>query len=100
MALFLADEGRDFHLQLEESKIWRLKFIQREGFTKELTIQNANDDHVCKACKELAGRKFLLEEEIKNPHLPCKECSSDIFDIGGFCRCSYVEIPNLDYFNY
>ncbi len=57
--------------------------LRRIGLGR-LTIKtsNANDDHVCSACKELSDKKFT--DILSVPELPLLECTCEFG-----CRCMY-----------
>lgn len=52
----------------------------------------ANDD-ACEACKKISGKKYTLEDALKEMPLPCK-CTKKIFSKApeGLCRCFYISI--------
>jgi len=56
------------------------------GVTKYVEISSACDGASCQACNQLNGKRFLLKDELRNPKLPVKNCTSS------FCRCCYLPV--------
>lgn len=47
-------------------------------------------ENTCKACLALDGKRLLVEDELRNPTLPVKNCNGGYWK--GHCRCCYVAV--------
>jgi len=56
------------------------------GVVKYVEISSARDGASCQACNQINGKRFLLKDELRNPTLPVKNCTSS------FCRCCYLPV--------
>jgi len=78
------DRKKDEQIGKELDRLRRRSLIeQKELGSKYVEISSACDGALCEACKQMNGKRVLLEDELRNPTLPVKNCTSD------FCRCSY-----------
>jgi hypothetical protein len=55
----------------------------RLGVCRYVELSCADDGITCDACRGLHGKRVLIRDELRNPTLPVKNCTSD------FCRCCY-----------
>ena len=60
---------------------------KKSGVIKHVEILAAGQNS-CPACKALDRKRFLLKNELRNPTLPVKNCTSDY----GHCRCCYAPV--------
>ena len=72
--------------QLDRLRRRNLINYKELGVLKYVEISSAGDGACCPACNQLNGKRCLLEDELRNPTLPVKNCTGD------FCRCSYLPV--------
>ena len=60
---------------------------KKTGVTKYVEILAAGQKS-CPACRALDKKLFHLKNELRNPTLPVKDCTSDY----GYCRCCYAPV--------
>ena len=61
MAKQVYDENKPFQHQLEESAKYKIMGMRDLAADTKIEILNANDDQVCKYCRELEDKIFLLK---------------------------------------
>ncbi len=66
-----------------------LKSFKDMGFEK-VEVECAED--ACPACRKMAGKRFKIDEAMESMPLPCRECTTDIDAIQGYCRCRYFAV--------
>jgi len=85
MARFLLEEGKENKRLIEDANKWDLLDAQQRvnlGFELDVEIHTANDSHMCDWCRNVAQRKWSIEELLEKMPLP-GECTSEI------CRCRF-----------
>lgn len=91
MALFAAEEDRDFTHLLEAAALMKLRAIEAEGFANKVEISTAGRGNACSGCAKLEGKVLMLDEALRASPLPCRECSMVVVGTRpGFCRCEYL----------
>lgn len=72
--------------QLDRLRRRNLINYKELGVLRYVEISSACDGASCQACNQLNGKRFLLKDELRNPTLPVKNCTSS------FCRCCYLPV--------
>jgi predicted RNA-binding Zn-ribbon protein involved in translation (DUF1610 family) len=93
MAHLVETEGKDSKPYNVEARKHELLEIREGGFWNRATIQTANDDLVCPACRKLAKKTCSIDEALQTLPIP-NLCQSE-----RGCRCSYgidTDSPDLD----
>jgi hypothetical protein len=82
------DREKDKEISRQLDLLRRRSLIEQKtlGGSKYVEISSACDGASCQACKELNGKRVLLEDELRNPTLPVENCASY------FCRCCYLPV--------
>jgi hypothetical protein len=93
MALFVAEEDRDFVDLLSASHQMELRRYAQFGVVNRVRISSAGAGNACAACLRLDGQMFTIEEALRTMSLPCKSCTSVVVGSRpGFCRCQYLAV--------
>jgi hypothetical protein len=62
------------------------------GTVPFVEVVNASEgDAPCRACQELHGRRFAIEDAIARAILPCAECTGGS---GAGCRCQFLPVQD------
>jgi len=90
-ALF-ADETRrrnpfDLLQQAAHWKLMEMKELENAGLKYAAKISAFKS---CEACKSQDGQIFTIDEALQKMPLPHKECTTQLFNYPGFCRCEYI----------
>jgi predicted Zn-ribbon and HTH transcriptional regulator len=91
--LLSEDQAEDYDRKKCELIGKQLDHLRRRNLTEQkelggkyVEISSACDGASCQSCNQLNGKRFLLEDELRNPTLPVKDCTSE------FCRCCYLPV--------
>ncbi|NLX46876.1 MAG: hypothetical protein GXY70_01700 [Euryarchaeota archaeon] len=68
---------------------YNLKSFKDLGFEK-VEIECAED--ACPACREMAGKRFRIEEAMETMPIPCRDCTTEVDAVKGYCRCRYFAV--------
>ncbi|MCG7844861.1 MAG: hypothetical protein MIO90_05465 [Methanomassiliicoccales archaeon] len=68
---------------------YNLKSFKDIGFEK---VEVECDKDACPACRKMAGKRFNIEEAMETMPLPCRECTTKIDAVDGYCRCRYFAV--------
>ena len=83
MAKFVLEEGKDTKDLVQDANKFLLLDAQQTanlGFELDVELFTANDSHICDWCRNVAQRKWSIEELLEKMPLP-GDCTSKI------CRC-------------
>ena len=72
---------------IEANNMSTLRNYKKSGAVKYVEIVGGGQNS-CPACKRVNGKRFRLKDELRNPTLPVKNCTSDY----GYCRCCYAPV--------
>ncbi len=73
--------------QITASQKQSLIEYKKSGVVKYVEILSAGESS-CDACLALDNKKLLVEDELRNPTLPVKNCTGGY----GYCRCTYIPV--------
>jgi hypothetical protein len=77
----------EYHRQASEKKaLSDLKSWSGDGFEDISLVTIISNPGACPACQEASEKNYKIEDELKSPTLPIKNCSNEI----GYCRCCYA----------
>lgn len=68
---------------------YNLKSFKDIGFER---VEVECDKEACPICRKMAGKRFTIEEAVQTMPLPCKECTTEIDAVKGYCRCRYFAV--------
>jgi len=89
MALFLNEEGRSSLQLLQQAARMELLDYKNQDFIKTVEILTCKNDS-CLACQKFQGKRYSIEEALRDLPIPVKNCSHTFYENGkGFCRCLY-----------
>lgn len=99
MAGELEERGEKFDHLTKLSFEHKIKGIRRaltdfkkSSFSK-IKIVTARDNRTCAHCRELEGKEFDVDDAIRSPPIPVKECSTPCFGKTiTWCRCNWVAV--------
>lgn len=92
-AKFLYDDGKDFLRILQQVARCELMDHKKQGFVKEVEIVTCGENS-CSSCRKLSGKKFTIEQALKQMPIPEKDCTHEINlkSKKGWCRCCYAPV--------
>ncbi|HNU35569.1 MAG TPA: hypothetical protein PKJ15_03140 [Methanomassiliicoccales archaeon] len=87
----LAKVGQQEDLFIIQQVIARynLKSFKDMGFEK-VEVEVAKD--ACPVCRKMAGKRFRIEEAMESMPIPCHDCSTEVDEVKGYCRCRYFAV--------
>lgn len=93
MAIMSDETNRRSPIELlKQSAYWKLinhrEQFKNTGLEYHAKISAAPDS--CNACKSQDGQIFTIEQALEIMPIPHKDCSFQLFDHPGFCRCQYL----------
>lgn len=68
---------------------YNMKSFKDIGFTR---VEVECDKDACPNCRKMAGKRFSIEEAMESMPLPCKDCTTEIDAVKGYCRCRYFAV--------
>jgi hypothetical protein len=91
-----SDVTREQHLERARQDLRATLYAYHASGTVpfvEVANASATDRPPCRACKELHGRRFTIEDAIAREILPCPECTGGSTNgARGFCRCDFLPV--------
>lgn len=87
----LAKVGQQEDLFIIQQVIARynLKSFKDMGFEK-VEVEVAKD--ACPVCRKMAGKRFRIEEAMESMPIPCHDCTTEVDEVKGYCRCRYFAV--------
>ena len=88
---------RDEHMERARATIrQRLHAIHASGVAPWVEVVNTTvAGEPCRACRELNGRRFSIEDALARDILPCEDCTGGAEDgPRGCCRCDFIPIQD------
>jgi hypothetical protein len=91
MVDLLAKVGQKEDLFIIQQVIARynLKSFKDMGFER-VEVEVAKD--ACPVCRKMAGKRFRIEEAKESMPIPCHDCSTEVDEVKGYCRCRYFAV--------
>lgn len=91
MVDLLAKVGRKDDLFIVQQIIARynLKSFKDIGFER-VEVECAKD--ACPTCQRMAGKRFRIDEAMETMPIPCRDCTTEVDAVKGYCRCRYFAI--------
>ena len=92
MAIISDETNRRSPIELlKQSSYWQLIDHQLHFPEGRVTISATSES--CDACKSQNGKSYSLREALVQLPIPHTDCSYQLFNYSGFCRCQYLFDP-------
>ena len=75
---------------LKQASYWQLMGMKHQSAGLEYVAKISATSESCEACKSQDGQVFTLDEALEKMPLPHKDCTYQLFNHPGFCRCEYL----------
>lgn len=89
MALYEYRQGGTYFHLLQESAKMELLNYKETGIVKKVEISCLGG---CEACQKLNGKILTLEKALNTLPVPNKDCTYQMGNERGFCRCVYLSV--------